>query len=380
MDPSDYENTLGAVVKENGYYVFMPGPIPPKIEYDMELVNLLSRTERLLGEIKRVTESFPETVLIGQVFIHMEALESSRIEGTRAVFTDMLKYDLDKLSASEARLLRIQEVINYKNIMLQKWKSDDRLDLESIKEMQKNLLLGVDPRTEFLGIFRPVQNWIGGRGRMGDSTYNPPPPRNLQPLMEELESFINDGSGMPDLIRCAIAHYQFESIHPFHDGNGRVGRMMTGIMLARMAELPWPLDISTYLKRDQIAYYSRLLGVSTRGEWQKWLVFFVSIVHAAATGVMHRANRLHELVKEYREISSRSHAIRLVELLLASPYVTIPNVRKSLSMSYPGAKDLVEEFIMLGILVELETEKRPRLFCARDILKTIVDTDLGSHF
>ena len=375
MDPADYKNTQGKIVEEDGNPLFIPGPIPPTIKYDARLALELNHAERLLGELKYRMLSIPGTSLLGMIFLQLEAVGSSQIEGTEATFDDMLKYRLGKVSNRDVSLLRIQEVVNYKMILSEMQKSTEPLNLESIRAMHKNLFTGVDQNFQFHGRFRLRQNWIGGGGNMANSTYNPPPYRHVQPLMEEVVSFINGASEVPDLIRCAIAHYQFEAIHPFHDGNGRIGRIIVSIMLARMVGLSWPLDISVHIKRDQLRYYNRLLRISTHSEWNEWILFFVRIISDAAKGIILRVERLSDLTKKYRQMSSRTQAIRMIDLLLEIPYITIPETCKHLQMSYPGAKDLVKEFIELGILVEVKTEKKPRLFCAKDILDAITSME-----
>ena len=221
--------------------------------------------------------------------------------------------------------------------------------------------------------FRVLQNWIGGGRDISDSKYVPPPPRYVPDLMNDLEEFISGHSDIPELLRCAMVHYWFEAIHPFHDGNGRVGRILLGLMLASYAQLAIPLDISSYLEKNRLEYYNGLFKVGTCSEWNRWFEFILGAIHDTARNSIRRIHRLHNLTERYKKDAVTGNGVDLVDMLLENPYTTIPQIQARLDMSYPGAKNLVYAFVERGILMEVHTKKRPKMFCAPDILKAIAE-------
>lgn len=381
MDTSVFHKPFGVFVDIPGHKAFVPHPIPPRIHYGERLVGRLAEAERHLGGLESLADRLPSPRMLERVFTNLEAVESSRIEGTTATLDDTLKWDLGVVPAESAGNLRMQEVLNCKDIMKEWWENRPalHLDISAIEAMHIRLwrrviqqpVLDEFQTSQLLGKFRVHQNWIGGGGDMRDSTYVPPPPRYVPDMMESLVEFINDSSStIPHLLRCAIIHYQFEAIHPFHDGNGRVGRIILGIMLARDT-LPWPLDVSGYLRRNQLAYYNRLSKVSTHSQWNEWFMFFLEAVLDAAKSATGRIKGVLRLSDKYKRMARGNHGAALVDILVEYPYVTIPQLGKRLSMSYPGVKNLVESFVSLGILAEMPTYKKPRLFCARQILSAL---------
>lgn len=376
MDRSDFGNPFGVLTEESGHHTFIPGSIPPKIKYDNILVGEISRTESSLGELRATAESFPIPNALERLFGRIEAVKSSNMEGTMASFQDTLRWDLDQMSLDEAQSLRMREVLNCWSILQKRWpgaRSGEQLNNNTIKAMHRALWHEMEGDERFSGEYRLHQNWIGGGGNVDNATYIPPPPRYVPTLMDELEAFINDPAGVPGLLQCAIVHYQFEAIHPFHDGNGRVGRIMLCLMLSVHAHLIWPLDISTYIRRKQIQYQNSLFRVSTCSEWHGWFRFVLGIIQDVATGSIRRIRRLQEEIERCKGLSSTSNGIELVDMLVEHPMVTIPQISARLGMSYPGAKHLVETFVEIGILAELRTKRKPRLFFAPNIMKLFHD-------
>lgn len=373
MDEGIFGNPFGVLVEGRGHHAFIPSQIPPKIEYDDRLVGELCRTERRLGELAAAEESFPLPNALG-VFGGVEAVESSRIEGTTATFQDLLRWDLGGMSTQDARRLRMAEVINYRFILRERWqdvKSGGHLDNDAVMDMYHSLWHQIEDDKILADGFRLHQNWIGGGKNILDATYVPPPPRYVPPLMDDLEEFINGESEVSGLLRCAITHYQFEAIHPFHDGNGRVGRLVLCLMLASHARLTWPLDISTYIKQKQMRYYNKLLRVSTHSEWNEWFGFVLGVIRDATTGSIRRIRLLQKEVTQYKKMAKTDNGYALVDMLVETPVITIPHVRNRLGMSYPGTKNLVETFVGLGILEEMVSEKKPRMFFAPRILGAV---------
>jgi Fic family protein len=356
------------------HYAFVPRIIPPKINYTTSLINAISKTERVLGELKALMD-MPHTHRLYSKLIIREAVASSRIEGTAATLDDMLMWDLGKVSKNEAQLLRIQEVLNCRTILQDQWdniEAGKNLNNNTLKTMYHKLWEDVGWQRYSDEGFRVFQNWIGFGGNISDSKYVPPPPRYIPDLMNDLETFIND-SAIPGLLRCAMVHYWFEAIHSFHDGNGRVGRTLLGLMLASYAQLTTPIDVSTYFEKNRLEYYNGLFRISTCSKWNRWFEFILDAIYDTARNTIRRIHRLQNLTERYKREVVTSNEVGLVDVLMENPYTTIPQIEAKLDMSYPGAKHLVDVFVERGMLIEIRTKQRPKVFCAPDILKAITE-------
>lgn len=377
MNKADFGNPFGVFVDIPTHYAFVPRMVLPKINYTTTLIDGISKTERVLGELKALVNTHHKLHPMRMI---QEAVASSKIEGTTATIHDILMWDMNKVSKKEAQLLRVQEVLNYRTILQDQWyniKSGVALNNNTHKIMYQKLWQNVEWQRHSDEGFRILQNWIGGGREISDSKYVPPPPRYVPDLMHDLERFIHDHSDIHGLLRCAIVHYWFEAIHPFHDGNGRVGRILLGLMLTSYAQLTTPLDISSYLEKNRLGYYSGLFKVSTCSEWNQWFEFILDAIHDTAKNTIQRIHRLQNLTEQYKKDAVTNKGVELVDILLESPYTTIPQIQAKLAMSYPGAKHLVYDFVERGILMNVHTQKRPKLFCAHDILKVITD---DSHY
>ena len=376
MNKADFGNPSGVFVDIPGHYAFVPSIVPPKINYTTSLIDMISKTERALGELKALMGMLPTHYRLHFKRIIQEAVASSKIEGTTATLNDILMWDMGKVSKKDAQLLRIREVLNYRAILQEQWDNIEAggdLNNNTLKIMYQKLWQNVEWQRYSDEGFRVLQNWIGGGRNISDSKYVPPPPRYVPDLMNDLEEFISDHSDIPDLLRCAMVHYWFEAIHPFHDGNGRVGRILLGLMLAFYTQLATPLDISSYLEKNRLEYYSGLLKISTCSEWNRWFEFILDAIHDTARNSTRRIRRLQNLIEQYKKDAVTGNGIDLVDMLLENPYTTIPQIQAKLDMSYPGAKHLAYAFMERGILIEIHTRKRPKMFCALDILKAITE-------
>lgn len=376
MNKADFGNPFGIFVDIPEHYAFVPRIVPPKINYTTSLIDMISKTERTLGELKALMDMLPTHYRLYSIRIIQEAVASSKIEGTTATLNDILMWDMGKVPKKEAQLLRVQEVLNCRAILQDQWDNIETgwdLNNNTLKIMYQKLWQNVEWQRYSDEGFRVLQNWIGGGRNISDSKYVPPPPRYVPDLMNDLEKFISDNSDVSGLLRCAMVHYWFEAIHPFHDGNGRVGRILLGLMLASYAQLAILLDISSYLEKNRLEYYSGLFKISTCSEWNRWFEFILDAIYDTARNSIRRIHRLQNLIEQYKKDTVTGTGVDLVDMLLENPYTTIPQIQAKLDMSYPGAKHLVYAFVERGILIEIHTRKRPKMFCAPDILKTITE-------
>ncbi len=321
--------------------------------------------------------------MIIRPYVLREAVLSSKIEGTQASILDLFRYQAGAGSSPHERERKqIDEVINYVdalNACLKKIeKKESEVNLEMIKEAHKMLLEGVRGQELEPGKIRTVQNWIGPEGTpITNASYVPPPPEYVERLLLNLENFIkNPPERMPILVQCAISHYQFEAIHPFGDGNGRIGRLLIPLILAERKMLSQPiLYLSAYIEKYKTRYYDTLLQVSKKSTWNEWIKFFLMAVIAQSNDAVSNIQQLIELKSKYeqklRERKASASVMQVIDLLFANPWITIPKVQDYLQVTYPPAKKAVEYLIEAGILKEVENKERIRLFVATEINKIV---------
>jgi len=362
--------------------VFVPKSLPPQIYYDNELINMLSKAESKVGELKGIGEllSSPNTLI--RPYLRREAVISSKIEGTLASIEDVLQYEaIGNIGENESERLRLREVINYVRAVqdnLVRIKNGEKITREMIKRAHGRLMLRVRGYSKKPGEFRTFQNWIVPYGESAkNSVYTPPPPESLDDLLENLENFlINPPENMPVLIQCAIMHYQFEAIHPFADGNGRIGRVLISLLLAEKGVLPQPLlYLSAFFEKNIKQYYNGLLAISQKSKWREWLKFFLLAITEQADATIKNIYILMQLQKKYKEklMEKRASgsAVLLVDYLFENPYITIPRAQAYLRLSYPSAKRAVERLVDVAILEEARVYSRGRVFLAREIVDSL---------
>jgi len=305
-----------------------------------------------------------------------EAVLSSRIEGTQASLSDLVLFEIE---AVERPGSDVSEVYNYLLAVDHVLAPDRRLplSLSLLREAHRILLSGVRGGYATPGEFRRTQNWIGPVGAVIDNaTYVPPPPERLWECLDAFEKFLHAQGDLPPLIIIGAAHYQFEAIHPFIDGNGRVGRLLVVLLLVEWGLLPAPLlDLSAYIEPRRDTYYARLLNVSTQGDWSSWLTFFLEVVEHQAHDALHRARALHDLRDRMRAqaATGRTSASigRLVDALFDIPIITIPRAQKILEVTHRAATQNIDKLVGLGILRETRHGKRPRLFIAPEVMAAV---------
>jgi Fic family protein len=375
MDPSEFHaGAAGKVVSSpEGYAAFVPAPLPTRISYTRQLVMALSRADAALGELSGVGGELPDPDLLDASFKRQEALCSSRIEGADVSLSDLY---LDQVGAARPSVPRehlreVRACIATLRFGVNRLREED-LSLEFIKALHENLLRGEGgQRTP--GEFRTSQNWLGQAGAtQATATYVPPPVDALPDLLAAFEVSLQERGELPDLIQCAMLHAQFESIHPFVGGNGRLGRLLILLFLIERRRLTRPLlYLSAYLEGHRDEYYALLQRVRTHNEWTPWLTFFCEGVDAAAERATRQARALIRHYERDRE-KVKGHALRLADELFRTPAMTVPEAQRILDVANPTARSAVRQLEARGLLVEWAEKRWPRVYLARHVLDAVL--------
>lgn len=368
----------GTWIKQgSGYRAFIPAPLPPAppIGMDEEMVRLLSVADRCLGRLDGVASVLPNPNLFVAMYVRQEAVLSSQIEGTQSTLEDVIQFELggdgDRLPQD------VEEVVNYVRAMNH---GLDRLgslplSLRLIREIHAELMAGVRGSNRSPGEFRVSQNWIGPAGStLQNASFVPPPVPDMMTALGNLERFLHDRESLPPLIQAGIAHAQFETIHPFLDGNGRVGRLLITFLLCERDILQRPLlYLSHYLKAHRTEYYDRLTAIRAEGNWEGWLKFFLRGVDEVSNSATRTARQILLLRENHRglviaRLGNTPHGARLLDFLYQQPIVNVRTVERHLGCTYATANKLVEQFSALGILREVTGARRNRLYRYTDYL------------
>lgn len=367
------ESPSGKVIKAfSGYQAFIPNPLPPKFEWDHALVNSLSRADHTLGMLSREGAKLPNPHLLMRPFIAREAVLSSKIEGTQATLGEILakeaginvNCDLDDL----------QEVHNYILALdygLKRLQSLP-LSLQLIKEIHDKLMQGARASYARPGEFRQVQNWIGTPGcTVHTAKYVPPTPSELMVCLDYFEKFLHDRT-LPPLIHIALCHYQFEAIHPFVDGNGRIGRLLITLLLIERKLLPSPLlYLSAFFEATRSEYYKHLHNISSSGLWNDWFSYFLNGVAVQSLDVLSRAERINTLIIGWQDSKVEGIARDIIKYLAVNPYFTTKKIAENFGIAFTTAQRAIGKLEELGIISQTSQGKRDRVYCATDILNIL---------
>ena len=358
-----------------GQLAYVPDPLPRELSLSPGVVSLLDRASRAIATLSGVGETIQNPHLLIRPLLRWEAVLSSRIEGTRASLTDVFSYEVGNAQSASGD---VREVVNYVLALERGIESLDTLpiSLRLINEMHEQLLDGV--RGGFLrtGEFRQDQVWIGFPGStIRDAIFVPPPPDRLMDLFADWERFMNEPIEMPPLVRCALMHYQIEAIHPFEDGNGRIGRLLITLFLIASGVLRTPLlYLSAYFERDRRSYYDELLAVSVGCDWERWLRYFLMGVLVESRDALERIRRIRGLQDRYRELLEQRRAsisaLRLIEMMFAQPIITIRVASELLGMSISGARGVLNQLVSAG-LVRHDGQTWPPLYVADEIMAVL---------
>ncbi|BAV33746.1 cell division protein Fic [Sulfuricaulis limicola] len=377
MNPKDFRcPEAGRVIRTpEKYHAFIPAPLPPAIPYDAELALALSRADAALSELSGLGRLLPNPHLLIAPYIRREAVLSSRIEGTRASLSDIL---LDEMEAEvpDGDEADVREVRNYVAALEHGVKRLRTLplSLRLVRELHARLMKGVRGDRATPGEFRRSQNWIGPRGSTPvTASYVPPPPAPMQQSLARWERFLHERDKHPDLIQCALMHEHFEAIHPFLDGNGRVGRLLITLFLIERGRLSQPLlYLSAYIEAHRQDYYDLLQRVRTHCDWTRWLLFFLTGVTETARDAIQRADDLMALREKFRgRLKDKPKAITLLDELFLNPYITVARAAKILEVSNPTARQTVSLLERTGMLKEISGRKWGQLYLAGPIMRVI---------
>lgn len=355
-----------------GYTAFMPFDLPPipQIDFDDEMRTLLSSADRALGRLDGSVEALPNADLFVFMYVRKEAVLSSQIEGTQASLGDVLEAEaqlFDPMRPDDT-----EEIINYVaaiNYGLSRLETLP-LSLRLIREIHQKLMQGVRGQHATPGEFRRSQNWIGPAGAtLKEATFVPPPPSKLLELLGALETFMHTTGDLPLLIRLGLIHAHFETLHPFLDGNGRMGRLLITFCLCQQTALGKPvLYLSHYLKKHRARYYDLLQATRVDGAWEAWLKFFLQGVTEVANAAAETAKKIVQLRERHRQIlieelgRGAASGLILLESLYRRPIFIVANVTQLLSVSSQAANSLTEKLLTLGLVREITGNKRNRVF------------------
>lgn len=333
----------------------------------------LSEADQAVGRLDGVAQLLPNPDLYVAMYVRREAVLSSQIEGTLSTLEDVLNFELG--GAGSGLPEDVEEVVNYVHALNHGLRRLPEIPLSRrlIREMHERLLSSGRGSRKQPGEFRTTQNWIGGAStRIEDASFIPPPPHEMDLALDNLELFLNDDFGMPILVHAALAHAQFETIHPFLDGNGRVGRLLITLLLVHRGLLHKPLlYLSHYLKRHRTEYYERLTGIRESGDWDGWLRFFLTGVIDTAGEATALARDVVALREEHRAIlQTRTvrRSLDLLDLLYQQPVVNVSLVADKLAVSFGGAGKLIDRFVAAGLLVETTGLSRNRRYAYQSYL------------
>ena len=381
MNPNEYQDaTSGRLIRtKSGYWAFVPAPLSPQINWSERLIGLLSTADRELAQLAQIGETFPNPYIMVRSFVRREAVLSSRIEGTRTTLQELYAYEAYQFSFLEPGT-DAQEVQNYVHALEYGLERLATLpvSLRLMRELHQQLMEGV--RGEFWtpGEFRRSQNWIGAPGAtIETATYVPPPVDEMHTCLDQLEKFIHAPTDLPLLIRLGLIHYQFEAVHPFLDGNGRVGRLLVSLLLCAWGLLPQPLlYLSAYFEAQRSEYYRYLLAVSQKGAWESWLSYFLTGVAEQAHEARMRIATLDRLRSAYQDQlqGERTHQrlMQAIDFLFGQPILSIRQLQAGLEAgSYLTAQRVIEKLEQFDILREITGKARNRIYQADEILRAI---------
>jgi Fic family protein len=359
------------VLQPTGYRAFIPAPLPPRprVKIEGDLQRLLSEADRSLGRLDGSVQTLPDPDLFVYMYVRKEAVFSSQIEGTQSSLQDLLAAEAHINGSGSGD---VGEVVNYVRAMKHGLSRLQELPVcvRLIREIHEQLLHGVRGSKLTPGELRRSQNWIGPGGcTLNEATFVPPPPGHVPMMIGGLESFLHQDDGLPLLIKIGLAHAQFETIHPFLDGNGRIGRLLITFLLCERGALSKPvLYLSHYFKRHRGTYYERLQAVRDRGDWEAWLDFFLRGVTEVSIEAADTARRILQLREDHRlRITnglgrSAGSGHRVLDRLYQHPIVSVTDVRALTKTTFPSANQLVQRLVDLGILSEFTGQARHRRF------------------
>ncbi|MBI4208499.1 MAG: Fic family protein [Deltaproteobacteria bacterium] len=356
-----------------GYQAYVPDPLPPPIEWNERLARHLSDADRKIGQLATIGSALPNPHLLIRPFVRREAVLSSRIEGTQ---TSLAELFADEAGVETGRdRSDLKEVENYVKALEYGIKRLKTLpmSLRLMCEIHEHLMKGVRGNIATPGEFRRSQNWIGVAGcTLQNATYIPPPPYLLMECLGTLEKFFHE-STLPPLVTIGLIHQQFEAIHPFLDGNGRVGRLLIILYLVEHGILPSPIMyLSAFFEATRDEYYARLNAVNENGDWKGWVEYFLNGVTRQAEDALSRIQQMQETVTKWKQLfthkAADKNSLLLIDDCMTNPFMTVGGMAKKHKISFPTVQRAVDKLEKAGVLKQTSDAKRNRIYCARRIL------------
>jgi Fic family protein len=380
MNPSDFSSSSrgDCRLQPEGYHAFFPPSLPPKLAIDWSLAALMSEADRSLAELSGAGRLLPTPHLLIRPYLRREAVLSSLIEDTYAEVDELLLFDLDPGVAPPRESIR--EVANHLRALETGLARLSEIPISSrlIREVHAILLATVrgGENSKTPGEFRRSQNWIGRPGStLTTATFVPPPPHALDLMLSDWENYLHSDSEEPILVKAALLHYQFEAIHPFLDGNGRIGRLLITLFLCSTGTLSQPLlYLSSYFEKFRDDYYQHLLSISTRGTWQDWITYFLTGVRDTAREALADTTAITDLYYRYRMVMDNSKRLPaatagVLDALFGSPMLSISVHAQRSGESFQSVSKAVTFWEKQGLVAEITSQRRNRIFTAPEILK-----------
>lgn len=376
MNPADFKAPdAGRVVRTaEGNVAFVPAPLPPELAFDLDLVRALSRADAALSELSGLGALLPNPHLLIAPYVRREAVLSSRIEGTQASLADLLADE-----AGQTPQVAPDDVREVRNYVVALEHGIARLNslplsLRLVRELHEKLMHGVRGDKATPGEFRRRQNWIGPHGSTeATASYVPPPVTDMTVALSDWEKFLHQRDALPELVQCALMHEQFEAIHLFLDGNGRVGRLLITLFLIERGRLSQPLlYLSEYIERHKQDYYDALQRVRTHGAWSEWLKYFLEGVRWSAARAARQARELVTLRETLRrKVAEAPKALALIDELFANPYISAARVKDLLGVTDPTARSALAALEQAGVVRETTGRAWGKSYLAQGVLKAI---------
>lgn len=384
MDP--IHQRAGRYVRQPAHYsAFMPEALPPQppICWDDELHTLLSRADRALGRLDGSIQTLPDADLFVFMYVRKEAVLSSQIEGTQSSLNDLLEAEA---AINDTRHPGdVEEVLNYVRAMNHGLSRLGELpvSVRLIREIHQHLLDGVRGNQASPGELRRSQNWIGpGGSTLNEAIFVPPPPHEVERLLSDLEKFIHTSDRLPPLVKIGLIHAQFETIHPFLDGNGRVGRLLITFLLCEAEILIKPvLYLSYYFKRYRARYYELLQAVRDEGKWEEWIKFFLEGVATVSLEATETARAIVARREQDRKLITdgfgrgAGSGLRILESLYRTPFITVNQAAERLGITFQASRKLIQRFVDAGLLVEITGQERYRVYQYAPYVRLFSDMD-----
>jgi Fic family protein len=385
VSPPEVNRAGAFITQPTGYRAFLPAPLPPSppLDTSSDLALLLSKADVALGRLDGAVKVIPDPDFFVAMYVRREAVLSAQIEGTQSTLEDLLEVELEPRRRVGSD---VGDIVNYVSAMRLGIERLETLPLSIrlMKEIHERLLTDGRGARATPGEFRTSQNWIGPAGAdLSQATFVPPPPHEMKQAMFALEEFLHADPQPPVLVLAGLVHAQFETIHPFLDGNGRLGRLLITFLLVREGVLREPLlYLSYFFKLHRAEYYDRLMAVRLSGDWEGWMRFFLRGVCTTAEEATSTAERIFELRERHRGVvleESGSNGLRLLSLLFQRPLVNVKLVESELGVTFPTANRLVARFEELKLLREVTGQRRSRMFRYEPYMRLFDDTPVGDQ-